>query len=127
VSVVDYDTSTGLLYQPLQYEPLRDGVYLDPFQEAAGQDDNTGLINDPQFHQQNVYAIVMRTLARFELALGRRVAWDFPGHQLNVAPHAFAEANAFYSQHDQALVFGYFRGIGGQIVFSCLSHDVVAR
>jgi hypothetical protein len=127
VSVVDYDTSTGLLYQPLQYEPLRDGVYLDPFQEAAGQDDNTGLINDPQFHQQNVYAIVMRTLARFELALGRRVAWDFPGHQLNVAPHAFAEANAFYSQHDQALVFGYFRGIGGQIVFSCLSHDVVAH
>lgn len=127
VRVVDYDTSTGTLYQPLQYEPLRDGVYLDPFQEVAAQEDNTELLHDPQFHQQNVYAIVMRTLARFEFALGRRVGWDFPGHQLNVAPHAFAEANAFYSEHDQALVFGYFRGIDGQIVFSCLSHDVIAH
>ncbi|HXQ37738.1 MAG TPA: hypothetical protein VN843_27260, partial [Anaerolineales bacterium] len=27
----------------------------------------------------------------------------------------------------QALVFGYFRGTSGQIVFSCLSHDVVAH
>lgn len=127
VRVVDYDTSTGTLYQPLQYEPLRDGVYLDPFQEVAAQEDNTALLSDPQFHQQNVYAIVMRTLARFEFALGRRVGWDFPGHQLNVAPHAFAEANAFYSEHDQALVFGYFRGVDGQIIFSCLSHDVIAH
>lgn len=127
VRVIDYDTSTGTLYQPLQYEPLRDGAYLDPFKEAAEQDDNSALLSDPQFHQQNVYAVVMRTLARFEFALGRRVAWGFPGHQLNVAPHAFAEANAFYSERDQALVFGYFRGASGQIVFSCLSHDVVAH
>jgi hypothetical protein len=127
VRVIDYDTSTDTLYHPLEYEPLRDGIYIDPFKEAAAQDDNTGLIRDPQFHQQNVYAIIMRTLARFEFALGRRVAWDFPGHQLHVAPHAFAEANAFYSEHDQALVFGYFRGVDGQIVFSCLSHDVIAH
>ena len=31
----------------------------------------------PAFHAQNVYALVMRTLARFEFALGRRVGWSF--------------------------------------------------
>src|SRR6185436_6589030 len=85
------------------------------------------ILGDPRFHQQNVYAIVMKTLARFEFALGRRVGWGFPGHQINVTPHAFADANAFYSKHDQALVFGYFKGFSGELVFSCLSHDVVAH
>lgn len=72
----------------------------------------------------------MRTLARFEFALGRRIAWGFPGHQIHVAPHAFADANAFYSEKDQALMFGYFMGLSGtqkKIVYSCLSHDVVAH
>ena len=68
----------------------------------------------------------MRTLARFEFALGRRVSWGFHGHQLKVAPHAFADANAFYSEDDQALMFGYFPG-AESMVFSCLSHDVVAH
>src|SRR5262249_12651541 len=72
------------------------------------------------------YAIVMKTLARFEFALGRRIAWAFPGHQLKVAPHAFADANAFYSRRDEGLFFGYFPGRRGN-VFSCLSHDVVAH
>jgi hypothetical protein len=127
VQVVDYDTSSGVLYQPLAYPPLQNGQYLDPFKEDAERDSNESLITDPRFHQQNVYAIVMKTLARFEFALGRRVGWGFPGHQINVAPHAFADANAFYSKHDQALVFGYFKGFSGQVVFSCLSHDVVAH
>jgi len=127
VQVVDYDTSSGVLYQPLAYPPLQNGLYLDPFKEDAERDSNESLITDPRFHQQNVYAIVMKTLARFEFALGRRVGWGFPGHQINVAPHAFADANAFYSKHDQALVFGYFKGFSGQVVFSCLSHDVVAH
>ncbi|HEX8495435.1 MAG TPA: hypothetical protein VF658_21670 [Pyrinomonadaceae bacterium] len=125
--VIDYDTSTGTLYVSLQYDPLKDGQYLDPFKERAARANNESLVSDPQFHQQNVYAIVMRTLARFEFALGRRVGWGFHGHQLSIAPHAFADANAFYSEQDQALVFGYFRGVSGKIVFSCLSHDVVAH
>jgi len=106
---------------------LQDGQYLDPFKEDAQKPNNDTLITDPRFHQQNVYAIVMKTLARFEFALGRRISWSFPGHQINVAPHAFADANAFYSKQDQALVFGYFKGLSGQLVFSCLSHDVVAH
>ncbi len=127
VQVVDYDSSSGVLYQPLEYPQLQNGQYLDPFKEDAQKPNNDTLITDPRFHQQNVYAIVMKTLARFEFALGRRISWSFPGHQINVAPHAFADANAFYSKQDQALVFGYFKGLSGQLVFSCLSHDVVAH
>ena len=61
----------------------------------------------------------MRTLARFKFALGRRVGWSFPGHQLKVAPHAFADANAFYSARDESLMFGYFPG-RQDTIFSCL-------
>jgi hypothetical protein len=127
VHVIDYNVSTGTLYQSGQYNPLKDGRYPDPFEDAAKRHQDGVFLKNPQFHQQNVYAIVMKTLARFEFALGRRVNWAFPGHQINVAPHAFADANAFYSRHDQALVFGYFQGQTGETVFSCLSHDVVAH
>jgi hypothetical protein len=120
VRVIDYDSSGDRLYAP-----LTKGLDGDPFEKAT----DSQLLNDPRFHAQNVYAIVMRTLARFELALGRRVSWSFQGHQIQVAPHAFADANAFYSERDRALVFGYFpkRENTGEMVFACLSHDVVAH
>lgn len=127
VQVIDYDTSSGVLYQPIDYPVLQRGLYVDPFARDAAKANNDWILTEPRFHQQNVYAIVMKTLARFEFALGRRISWGFRGHQINVAPHAFADANAFYSKDDQALVFGYFKGTNGQIVFSCLSHDVVAH
>jgi hypothetical protein len=73
----------------------------------------------------NVYAIVMRTLLRFEFALGRRVGWGIRGHQLKVVPHAFEEANAFYSPDLEALLFGYV--LGRQPIFLCLSHDIIAH
>jgi len=123
VQVIDYDASTQKFYRPLNYQKAKNGSIQDPF---ADVDDET-LLGDPRFHAQNVYAVIMRILARFEFALGRRVNWGFYGHQLKVAPHAFADANAFYSEHDQALMFGYFPGFNGQPVFSCLSHDVVAH
>src|SRR5262249_8439957 len=69
----------------------------------------------------------MRTLARFELALGRRCNWGSAGHQIHVAPHAFADANAFYSKEDRGIFFGYFMGIDGSPIFTCLAHDVVAH
>ncbi|MEA3054173.1 MAG: hypothetical protein QOG72_3076 [Sphingomonadales bacterium] len=129
VKVVDYDASSRLLYQDkIDHEPVN-GEFKDPFARAPEEDDpqyEQRLLGNPNFHAQNVYAIVMRTLARFEFALGRRVAWSFGGHQLNVAPHAFSEANAFYSEEDKGLFFGYFDGITGR-VFTCLSHDVVAH
>lgn len=130
VKIVDYDASSRLLYQDLTSYDAINGDFFDPFERLAEEEDDDAyekrLLGNPNFHSQNVYAIVMRTLARFEFALGRRVAWSFGGHQLNVAPHAFSEANAFYSEEDKGLFFGYFQGRTTR-VFTCLSHDVVAH
>ena len=119
VQVIDYDASAKVLYAPREPGKPSD----DPFRHAP----DAKLLRDPAFHAQNVYAISMRILARFEFALGRRVAWGFKPHQLKVAPHAFADANAFYSREHEALLFGYFPGRSGNTIFSCLSHDVVAH
>jgi hypothetical protein len=118
VKVIDYDVSTDTLYVPADLGSDGD-CYKLPSDDL--------LLTDPRFHSQNVYAIVMRTLARFEKALGRRVPWGCDGHQLHVVPHAFAEPNAFYSRADRALFFGYFRGRDGNTIYSCLSHDVIAH
>jgi hypothetical protein len=70
----------------------------------------------PPSHTQNVYVIAARTLAAFESALGCRLAWRFPGHQLYLVPHAFAEANAYYAGDDYGIFFGYLppgRGADG--------------
>lgn len=122
VHVIDFDATADVLYRPwtARGQTASSG---DPFEGARASE----LLGNPAFHQQNVYALVMRTLARFEQALGRRVSWGFYGHQMKVAPHAFSEANAFYSHADQALLFGYFPGRKGGTVFSCLSHDVVVH
>lgn len=121
VKVVDFDAEANRLYQPHRYQQAPDDKALDPFDPP-----DASLLGQPNFHCQHVYAVVMRTLARFELALGRRVAWGFDGHQLHVVPHAFVEANAFYSREDRALMFGYFQD-GEDQVFTCLSHDIVAH
>ena len=123
--VIDYDPAADRVYPPLQQ-----GSYgtadepKDPFKHPA---DRT-IRGNSSFHAQNVYAVVMRTLSRFETALGRRVSWAFDAHQLNIAPHGLAGANAFYSRRDNALVFGYFDDPQtNKPIFSCLSHDVVVH
>lgn len=118
VGVVDYDVSRDVYYRPFKPDSK-----VDRFE---GKTDKQ-LLSDPSFHCQNVYALVMRILARFEFALGRRVGWGFYGHHLNLVPHAFADANAFYSPDDHALLFGYFPSSDGDMVFTCLSHDVVVH
>lgn len=139
VKVVDYDAEAGLLYRAHVYSETAEGHMADPFAARlpAATDPKrsaaeAALLADPAFHTQNVFALVMRTLARFEHALGRRVQWGFGGHQLHVAPHAFVDANAFYSREDRSLMFGYFErdqaaDDEGQFVFTCLSHDVVVH
>jgi hypothetical protein len=135
VHVIDYDASTNTLYKPAVLKPDAKGRY--PF--ALKKDDkgielrkrppgyDRRLLSDPAFHAQNVYAIVMRTLAQFEFALGRRVRWGSDGHQIHIAPHAFADANAYYSRTDRAIFFGYFAGSDNNTIFTCLSHDIVAH
>lgn len=121
VEVIDFDATTDTLYTPAK-KPDFD-------QWTKGPDRGRGdrLVRNPEFHRHNVYALVMKTLSRFEFALGRRIEWGFDGHQLKVAPHAFSEANAFYSDQLNGLLFGYFPGADGETVFTCLSHDVIVH
>ncbi len=107
--------------------------------------------SNPQFHQQMVYAVAMRTIARFERALGRKALWaarpvrddkgevvknaDAYVQRLRIYPHALREENAYYSSQKMALLFGYFRTRGtdtgmtlpGSQVFCAVSHDIVAH
>jgi hypothetical protein len=124
IKVVDYDASTDLLYAA---EPLNLVGGEDAYLAQIGRPDNLSLVGDRRFHAQNVYAIALRVLTRFERALGRRVAFSFDGHQLHIAPHAFADANAFYSEESRMLCFGYFQDAHGGPVFTCLAHDVIAH
>ena len=102
---------------------------------------------NPQFHQQMVYAVAMKTVEHFEKALGRPVLWrprPNPAkpsddrtfvQRLAVRPHALRQANAFYSPQEVALLFGTFEAgaddpgvlMPGSRVYACLSHDIIAH
>src|SRR5688572_26843628 len=121
VQVVDYDT-THKRYHGAHELPAR---YDDePAHWSLGDE---RILRDYRFHAQNVYALVMKTLARFEFALGRRIGWSFDNHQLKIAPHGMFDANAFYSPVQEGLVFGYFNGLSKKPIFTALSHDIVVH
>ena len=144
LEVVDVDPASARVYDPVDLN----NSYL------LAQDGLSPSEGNPQFHQQMVYAVAMRTIRNFEIALGRRALWaerevpvaandekaeaDGPARttrafvrRLRLYPHALREANAYYSPDKRALLFGYFPAENaiesGQIVFTALSHDVVAH
>jgi hypothetical protein len=127
VFVVDYDASIDSFRKPPPAQrPPRDpsAAPPDPYLGVADRK----LIEDPAFHSFMTYGIVMKTLARFEFALGRRLSWSFKSHQIQVSPHAFSDANAFYSDRAQGLFFGYFLSRDGKRkIYTCLSHEIVAH
>lgn len=100
-------------------------------------------ISDPLFHQQMVYAVCSTVHAAFRRALGRSITWGFqsknrkgqPIGALHIRPHAFEVQNAYYDRITGELCFGYFSApeeVEGPtpprgIVFTCLSHDIVAH
>ena len=96
--------------------------------------------SDPRFHQQMVYAVCSNVYWTFKAALGRAPNWGFERtarpEVLDLQPHAFEGANAYYDKERGRLCFGYVRAqkgpatdrtLPGGYVFSCLSHDVVAH
>jgi hypothetical protein len=136
LEVVDVDPPSGSAYVPVD---LNDPSLL----AQSGYKPTEG---NPQFHQQMVYAVAMKTIGHFEAALGRVALWAprlarIDGERtsrfvrrLRIYPHALREANAYYSPEKCALLFGYFRAsessidnLPGGLVFNCLSHDVVAH
>lgn len=127
VYVVDYDATHRKLYEPPRCPAFGNEKALREYEKRLG--DPQELERKPALHAVNAYVTIMSVLGRFERALGRRIAWGFGGHQIHVAPHAFADANAYYSEEDHALLFGYFpsRQRGRGMVFSALSHDIVAH
>ncbi len=121
VRVVDYDGGSGRFYAPIHLD--------EPQLRAAG-----GLeprVDDPQFHQQMAYAVAAKVAANFERALGRPLRTQ----PVTILPHAFEARNAFFDPITNALCFGYFQAdpddpgdnIPNQLVFTCLSHDIVAH
>jgi len=136
VEVVDYDPASKCFYEPVNLKGLEGSDGEDPDE------------SNPKFHQQFVYAVTMMTIRNFERAFGRKVIWSPrrdetkpPGEwetfvrRLRIYPHAFRGANAYYSPEKKALLLGYFpaaagaRGaqLPGGLVFTCLSHDIVAH
>jgi hypothetical protein len=134
LEVVDVDPPSNLFYPPVDLDDpcllVQDGL---PPSEG-----------NPQFHQQMVYAVAMKTIQNFEFALGRKVLWsphtDADGSEkfvkrLRIYPHALRQANAYYSPRKKALLFGYFpaassdvgHNLPGGMVFTCLSHDIITH
>lgn len=122
--VIDYDASKDAYYPPVNLD-------LPEILMQRGLDPSD---SDPRFHQQMVYAVVMKVIENFERALGRPFQWR-GDDRLTVLPHAFEGENAFYDPDSRSLQFGYFTAdatdpgpnIPGQTVFTCLSHDIVAH
>ena len=118
--VVDYDSTARRVVAPAP----------DPWADAIAACSDDALAADPRVRAQNVFVVASRTLETFENALGRRLGWGFPGHQLYLVPAAFAEANAFYDPDSSAVLFGYFdpaEPAGAPTVYTALSHDIVAH
>jgi hypothetical protein len=139
LEVVDYDPASNCFYDPVDLDDPR----------LLAEDGYAPSEGVPQFHQQMVYAVASLTIRHFEQALGRMALWrpgpsldpeneDDDSHyvpKLRIYPHALREANAYYSPQKIALLFGYYAAsdddpadhLPGGMVFTCLSHDVVAH
>lgn len=154
LEVIDYDPTVEKYYQPVDLE--------DPY--ILAQDGYEPSPSNPQFHQQMLYAVAMTTIKNFEKGLGRRILWSphgrysaneqpakkgkkdksaAPGRKyqdeyvprLRLYPHAFRDANAYYSPQKKALLFGYFAArpadntlqMPDNLTFTCLSHDIIAH
>ena len=70
VEVIDHDPASGAFYAPVD---LNDNAII-------AQDGLPPSESNPQFHQQMVYAVTMRTIRNFERALGRLALWSPTGH-----------------------------------------------
>jgi hypothetical protein len=141
LEVVDRDPASGAYYAPVNLNHPR----------LLAQDGLAPSESNPQFHQQMVYAVAMRTIRTFERALGRVALWSPRPVQLDkdrnvvreeeyiprlrIYPHALRETNAYYSPDKKALLFGYFpaasldtvKEAASLTVFTCISHDIIAH
>ena len=138
IEVIDVDPASQCCYAAVD---LNDPYIL----TRSGLTPSEG---NPLFHQQMVYAVSMKTIEHFEKALGRVAFWapreiretgkemrtEYVQH-LRIYPHALRARNAYYSPETKALLLGYFSAtesaaeglIKGSLIFTAVSHDVVAH
>ena len=138
--VVDFDPASKCWYEPVDLNDV----------DIASQYGLSPSEGNPQFHQQFVYAVAMKTVGHFERALGRKIIWyprlvtpekktdkiheEYVG-RLRLHPHALRDANAYYDPKKKAILFGYFAAADqiqganypGGLIFTCLSPDIVAH
>ena len=124
LEVVDVDPASDCVYAPVDLD----------HPHLLAQDGLPRSEGNPQFHQQMVYAVAMKTIGHFEEALGRPIFWsplrpwdeasgdgdravnpdgspnvsDQFVRRLRLYPHALREQNAYYSPQKRAILFGYF-------------------
>lgn len=124
LQVVDYDAIRGLWYLPVDLNAAA----------SLAQQGMRPTESDPRTHQQVVYAVAMSVIERFERFGGFRFRWR-GDDKLRIVPHAFEGRNAYFDKDRRAVLFGYFRAdsrdpganLPGQMMFTCLSVDVVAH
>ncbi len=124
LEIVDFDGATGKHLRAVNLDDPNIAMTqgLEPVEQ------------DPQFHQQMVYAVASKVLENFDRALGRRIRFR-GGERLRLFPHAFQGRNAYFDDDLNAVLFGYFTAdvddpgpnLPGQLVFTCLSHDIIAH
>lgn len=121
-TVVDYNADLDARFAPAKYLDSR--VF-----KGIARLSNARILDDFNFHQVNVWAIVERTLSMIEdkYVLARAVPWASEHGRLILLPHAGYQENAFYDRNTGALHFFYFQGPDGSPVYTCLSHDVIAH
>lgn len=123
IQVIDYDGTRNVFYQPVNLD--------DP--HLLITNGLTPTETDPRFHQQMAYAVAASVWDACEAAMGRRIGVS--GGALRIFPHAFYGDNAYFDPRLNALLLGYFQAdddepgpnLPGQMVFTCLSHDIVAH
>lgn len=140
--VMDCDPASGCWYEPVNL----DHAYV------LAQNGLPPSEGNPQFHQQFVYTIAMRTLVQFERSLSRKIIWNprliEAGDEnnpekkkaenvpvLRLYPHAYRASNAYYDPEKRAVLFGYFEAgskvqemnMPGGVIFTCLSPDIIAH
>jgi hypothetical protein len=124
VQVIDYDAARKVWYAPVDLNAPAVLVQQGLQPSEA----------DPRTHQQVVYAVAMSVLERFEKFSGFRFRWQ-GDDKLRIVPHAFEGRNAYFDKRLKAVLFGYYRAehedpganLPGQMMFTCLSVDVVAH
>lgn len=124
--VVDRNLGTGVESDPAKLHGRDSWTYVDTW--AGRTRGSATMVASARFRAQNVFAVASHTLALFERHLGRPVPWASGLPQLDLVPKARSRAEAGYSPQQNAVLFGWLSGVGGESTFyTALAFDIIAH